>query len=127
MIRGIGIDTAVISEMADIARGRGAARMFTAAELADSGAAADPAAYLAKRFAAKEAVFKAVAHLLAEKSFDLRLVETLSRGDGSPCITTEGPLRGILQRAGVARLFVSLTTEEDMATAVVIAEGDEGG
>lgn len=123
MIRGIGIDTALISEVEAVAGGRGAARMFTAGELAACGTADDPDAYLAARFAAKEAVFKAVAHLLEEKSFDLRMVETLERGDGSSYVSTEGPLRAILERAGVVRLLVSITTEDDLATAFVIAEG----
>lgn len=125
MIRGIGIDTVTISEMARMMENMsdGAlARMFTDKELAVALLSSDSAEYLATRFAAKEAVFKAVAHLLEEKHFDLRMVETLNRDDGSPYINIDGLMRGILNRAGVSHLHISITTEGDLATAFVIAE-----
>ena len=126
MIRGIGIDTASINEVKGIAErlSKGAlARMFTSAELEASCKKPAYAEYLATRFAAKEAVFKAVAHLLEEKYFDLRLVETCSRDDGSPYVSINDSFRDILNRAGVSSLFISITTEGDFATAFVIAEG----
>jgi phosphopantetheine--protein transferase-like protein len=125
MIRGIGIDTTAISEMAGMSErlGKGAlARMFTAGELAVSCEIPNSAEYLATRFAAKEAVFKAVAKLLEERYFDLRVVETLNHDDGSPYININGNLRGILDRAGVNNLLISITTEGNFATAFVIAE-----
>lgn len=125
MIRGIGIDTVTISEMARMMENMsdGAlGRMFTDRELTAAHLSFDSAEYLATRFAAKEAVFKAVAHLLEEKHFDLRMVETLNRDDGSPYINIDGLMRGILDRAGVSHLHISITTEGDLATAFVIAE-----
>jgi len=125
MIRGIGIDTVTISEMAGISEGVGAgamARMFTAEELTSSGNTSNPAEYLATRFAAKEAVFKAVAPLLTGQYFDLRVVETLNRIDGSPYINIDDRLRDVLDRSGVHNLHISITTEGDLATAFVIAE-----
>lgn len=123
MIRGIGVDSVAVSEMTRIVESGRAARMFTASELASADSAASPAEHLAACFAAKEAVFKAVAPLLEEGSFDLRRVETLNRGDGSPDVNVSGPLSAILERADVARLFLSITTEGDLATVFVIAEG----
>lgn len=125
MIRGIGIDMTSISEITAIQKrlSEGAfARMFTSKELAASCDALNPTEHLATRFAAKEAVFKAVAHLLNEKHFDLRLVETLNYDDGSPYINVNDRLRGILNRVGVSNLFISITTEGNFATAFVIAE-----
>jgi phosphopantetheine--protein transferase-like protein len=125
MICGIGIDTTTISEMADLLDGLGEggfARMFTVGELSASYNAPDCAEYLATRFAAKEAVFKAVAHLLKKRHFDLRVVETLNRDDGSPYVNISSRLRDILNRAGVSNLLISITTEGDFATAFVIAE-----
>jgi phosphopantetheine--protein transferase-like protein len=125
MIRGVGIDTTAISEMAGISEGLGKgclARMFTASELTASCDAPDSAEYLATRFAAKEAVFKAVAHLLEEGHFDLRVVETLNHDDGSPYVNVNERFRDILNRAGVSNLFISITTEGDLATAFVIAD-----
>ena len=125
MIRNIGIDTTTISEMARISEGLGKgglSRMFTAGELTASYGAPDPAEYLATRFAAKEAAFKAVAHLLKEKHFDLRVIETLNHDDGSPYVNVTDGLRDVLNRAGVNNLHISITTEGDLATAFVIAE-----
>jgi phosphopantetheine--protein transferase-like protein len=125
MIRGIGIDTTTISEMAGIVDrlGEGAlARMFTAGELAASHKAYNTAEYLASRFAAKEAVFKAVAHLLKEKYFDMRMVETFNDVDGSPYIKINDHLQDVINRAGVTNLLITITTEGDLATAFVLAE-----
>ena len=125
MIRGIGIDTVTISEMASVSAniGEGSlARLFTAGELAASRNALDSSEYLATRFAAKEAVFKAVAPLLEERHFDLRLIETLNRDDGSPYVNVSDHLRNILNQAGVGNIIISITTEGDFATAFVIAE-----
>jgi phosphopantetheine--protein transferase-like protein len=125
MIRGIGIDTTTISEMAGISESLGEeslVRMFTAGEMAVSCDVPDSAEYLATRFAAKEAVFKAIAHLLEEGHFDLRVVETLNHDDGSPYVNVTNGLRDILNRAGVSNLLISITTEGDFATAFVIAE-----
>lgn len=126
MIRGIGVDTVSISEMRRIslAIGHGGMRhLFTAQELEDAPAQSDLLAeFLATRFAVKEAVFKAVAHLLEESCFDLRIVETRNRGDGSPYVNINEQLCRVLERAGVTDLFVSISTEGDLATAFVIAE-----
>lgn len=125
MIRGIGIDTVTISEMARMMENMSdgvLVRMFTDEELAVARLSSDSAEYLATRFAAKEAVFKAVAHLLEEKHFDLRMVETLNHDDGSPYVNTDGPMRAILEQAGVNHLLISITTEGNLATAFVIAE-----
>lgn len=125
MIRGIGIDMTSVSEIMAISKrlSEGAlTRMFTPKELTISRNVSNPAEYLATRFAAKEAVFKAIAHLLDEKQFDLRRVETLNRDDGSPYININDYMRDILSRVGVNSLFVSITTEGTLATAFIIAE-----
>ena len=127
MIQGIGIDMVTISEMDRILKRLsegGIARMFTAAEVANSCYVSNSSEYLATRFAVKEAVFKAVSSLLNDEPFDLRMVETLNREDGSPFVNENKQLRDILDRAGVRRLHISITTESDFATAFVIAEGE---
>ena len=98
--------------------------MFTAGERAYAARAVRDDEYFATRFAVKEAVFKAVAHLLDERFFDYRLVETLNREDGLPVVTKAGQLGAVLIQAGVKNLHVSITTQDDYATAFVIAEGD---
>lgn len=96
--------------------------MFTAREVTASCAVDNRDEYLAARFAAKEAVFKAVAPLLQNQQFDLRIVETLNREDGSPYVNVTGKLETILEQANVQKLHISITTEGEYAAAFVIAE-----
>ena len=127
MILGIGVDTC------DIERIRKAIgepeestaflrRVFTEKERAEAPTGRLRAEYFAARFAAKEAVFKAVAHLLPEKTFDFRLVETLRNEDGSPYVVTDGTLAPVFADAGIAKIHISITTEGNFATAFVVAE-----
>ena len=125
MIKGIGVDMVDISEIArliDVFGNNYINHTFTKREVAVSREATNPAEYLATRFAAKEAVFKAIAHLTQKKTFDLRVVETLNESDGFPYISINEELQGLLEDAGVVSLFISITTEGDYATAFVVAE-----
>lgn len=126
-MRGIGVDMVTISDMERrIARMTpGAlARMFTQAELEASLArGARRAEYLATRFAAKEAVFKAVAPCLPSGGLELRRIEVLNRADGSPYANTEeSSLAAAMREAGIAQVHVSITTEGDSALAFAVAE-----
>ena len=124
MVRGIGIDSVDIEEMARFVadeRGAFARRTFTEAERAQAYARPDAAACLAGKFAVKEAAFKALAHRTAE-GFDFRCVETLEDEDGCPHVTLDGPLAPVLAEAGVTELLVSITNERGVATAVVLAQ-----
>lgn len=127
MILGIGVDMADITEIARLSEGDEGEvfvrHTFTERERATADAVPHRAEYLATRFAAKEAVFKAVAHLLPEKSFDLRIVETLDNDDGSPYVHVTDDLAPVLAKAGVQRIFVSITTESGLATCFVVVEG----
>ena len=126
MIIGVGVDMASISEIKKAVDKQSAflRRGFTAEE--QRVAAAKPeharAPYLATRFAAKEAVFKAVAPH-TKTGFDLRIVETLNRGDGSPYVNVSPALQEFLDEAGIKQLHISITDEDDYALAYVIAEG----
>jgi len=126
MIRGIGVDTVRIQELARlIAASRSGSflrRTFSERELAASQKTACQAEYLATRFAAKEAVFKALAHLTQKQWFDLRIVETLNNPDGSPYVNVSQTLQAVLAEAKADTLHISITTEGDYATAFVIAE-----
>ena len=127
MIRGIGVDMVSIPEIRryledEKLAGSFVRRTFTKEEVASAEGIPDQAAYYAARFAVKEAVFKALGPLTQKKSFDLRIVESLHREDGSPCVTTTGPLEKILQETEVTTLHLSVTTEEAYALAFVVAE-----
>lgn len=127
MILGIGIDMVRISEMKRLLEDLGSGALdliFTERERAECREKALPEENYAACFAAKEAVFKAVAHLLPEKSFDMRKSETAHREDGSPYIEINPYMLTIMEKAGICRLHLSITTEEDFAVAFVIAEGE---
>ena len=124
MVRGIGIDSVDIEEMARlVADGQTAfaRRAFTEAERVQALARHDAAACLAGKFAVKEATFKALARHTAE-GFDFRRVETLEDEDGCPHVTLDGPMAPVLAEAGVTELLVSITNERGVATAVVLAQ-----
>lgn len=125
MIQGIGIDMVKISEMKRLCtdlRSGALHRIFSEAEIEECQRSRLPEEHYAACFAAKEAVFKAMAHLLPEKSFDLRKVETLHTEDGCPYIHVHPYLFAVMQKAGVQKLHLSITTEGDYAAAFVIAE-----
>ena len=125
MIRGIGIDMVNILEVEEllgrITKGT-VEKIYTAKELEASCKVYHVSEYLASRFAAKEAVFKAVAPLLDNHYFDLRIVETLNRDDGSPYVNTNNGLADILKRAGVGNILISITTDGNLVTAFAVAE-----
>ena len=126
---GIGIDLVSVPELRKLdqrTKGAFSQRTFTDWELAEAELSQDFWVYLAGRFAVKEAVFKAVAHLLPEKSFDFRMVETLRQPDGAPQIVCSPALRAILDSANVSGLLVSISNEADFAVAIVQAVGRKG-
>ena len=130
MIRGIGVDMVNMTELDAMLKrlAEGAiTRIFTAQELASSRCDSNALEYLATRFAAKEAVYKAVAPLLEYEPFDMRIVETRNRADGSPYVDFGNGLSDVLKRAGVDNLLISITTEGNLATAFVIAESCDAG
>ena len=127
MICGIGVDMVTVSDMERrVARmSPGAlARMFTPAEIEASLARGNRRAeYLATRFAAKEAVYKALAPSLGKGRLELRRIEILNRADGSPYANTEeASLAAAVHKAGVAHIHLSITTEVDFACAFAVAE-----
>ena len=128
MVRGIGVDMVEIRRieemMAKQPQPAFLRKAFTAAELEQAPPETRPhirAEYLAARFAAKEAVFKAVAHLTPSRTFDFRIVETLYGENQCPYIHISEELLPVLREADVDTLHISLTTEGDYAAAFVVA------
>ena len=83
-----------------------------------------PAEYFAAHFAVKEAVFKAVAQRLPEKGLEFRYVESSNHEDGSPYILLTEKMKEWMKLSGTDRFFLSISTEENIAAAFVIAEAD---
>lgn len=145
MIFGVGVDTVSIARFARALERAPALtrRLFTAAELADVGAATKPAATstaatvpaappnpepsthskqtlasLAARFAAKEALVKAITPL--EFTWQQTWIERQTTG--KPRIHVTAALKKQLQQAGINTLHLSLSHDAGIATAFVIAE-----
>ncbi len=95
-------------------------RVFTEAERAYGARSPDPAKRLAARFAAKEAVMKALTVGLG--AFTLTDVEVVKLETGAPMVELSGPAARLADEAGVERWHLSLTHSDTVAVAVVIAE-----
>jgi holo-[acyl-carrier protein] synthase len=113
---GIGIDLLEIGrlERALERHPRLAERVFSAGELEYAGARARPARHLAARFAAKEAVTKALG---LRGGFGLREIEVLA-GE-PPTVRLAGRAA---EAAGGERVEVSLTHSRDFAAAVAVVD-----
>ncbi len=101
-----------------------AVRVFTEGERADAGASTDPVPRLAARFAAKEAVMKALGVGLG--AFALAEVEVVRERSGSPSLVLHGSAAERARVAGVARWHLSLTHSGLTALAMVVAAGSAG-
>jgi holo-[acyl-carrier protein] synthase len=93
-------------------------RLFTDMELdyADSGEGLC-AERLAARFAAKEAVIKALK--LSEAGISWREIEVLKLGDGSCEVLLHGRVADLAKKLSVTQIFLSLSHDGDYAGAVV--------
>jgi len=118
---GVGIDLVEVDRMRTVlARTPGvAARVFTEGERAYAAAANDPAERLAVRFAAKEAVMKALGVGLG--AVDWHDIEVVRGESGAPKLRITGRALELAADLGVATWKVSLTHTETMAEAIVLA------
>jgi holo-[acyl-carrier protein] synthase len=94
-----------------------AERLFTEGERADGG---DSAAPLGARFAAKEAVMKALGVGLG--AFKLREVEVVLLASGAPTLRLHGAAAELAAARGVQRWHLSLTHTALTAQAIALAE-----
>jgi holo-[acyl-carrier protein] synthase len=99
-------------------------RVFTPAEADWAAAARDPAERLAARFAAKEAVLKALGAGLG--SAPLRCIEVVRAPSGQPSVVLHDQARDLARQRGVHGWHLSLTHTAGTAGAVVVALGPAG-
>ncbi len=126
-IVGVGIDAVDLDRFATVLarRPRLAVRLFSGAERAYAATAPDPVPRLAARFAAKEAVMKALG--VGLWSFRLTDVEVVRDGSDAPTLVLHGGAADLAATRGVARWHLSLTHTGTVALAVVVAErGGDG-
>jgi holo-[acyl-carrier protein] synthase len=125
MILGVGIDLIEVARVArqlDAAAGSFRTSVFTADEIAYCDGKHFPAQHYAARFAAKEAVLKALA-VPGQGGFFWRDVEITNDKDGRPHVTLHRRARELAAGRGVAQVLVSLSHVHDHAVATAIAEG----
>ncbi|MEE1940569.1 holo-ACP synthase [Streptomyces sp. TRM 70361] len=122
MIVGVGIDVAGIDRFAAaLARTpRLADRLFVPAELLLPGGERRGAASLAARFAAKEALAKALG---APPGLLWTDAEVVVDGGGRPFLRVTGTVAARAAELGVRNWHLSLSHDAGVASAVVIAEG----
>lgn len=127
LVVGVGID------LVDVGRFRASitrtpsmvTRMFTDGEREYAERTRDPAERYAVRFAAKEAVMKALGVGLG--AFGFHDVEVLRDGEGRPNLAVRGPAEDLAASRGVVGWHVSLSHTALSAGAVVLAVGTPNG
>ena len=119
---GLGVDLVDIARIKTIlARTpRFASRVYTEKEQAYCNEKATPETHYATRFAAKEAVLKALGVGFA-KGVDPRDVETLRSSKGRPYVVLHGRAKEIAQEQGVIDVPISLSYTHTQAVAIAMA------
>jgi len=125
MILGVGFDVVETERIAQALARHGRrfeTRVYTPAELAESAARVDRAQALAGRFAAKEALLKALGTGSA-RGISFPQVEVLRRDGGQAAMMLTGSAAAEARRLGVRHIHLSLSHQPGLAAAVVILEG----
>ncbi|MBM3390918.1 MAG: holo-ACP synthase [Betaproteobacteria bacterium] len=123
MIHGVGTDVVAIARlerMLDAHGERAAAKLLASSEMERYRQAPKPAAFLAKRFAAKEALGKALGLGLRDPA-TLHNIAVASDGIGRPSFEFAPPLADWM-RSRRLRAHLSLSDETDTALAFVVVE-----
>jgi holo-[acyl-carrier protein] synthase len=129
VIGGVGTDIVAVGRIAALMRDRGAVfleRWFTAGEIGYCASKAVPSRHFAARFAAKEAVAKALP-VAWDGPLPWRSIEIVSGPRGAPSVSLSGALLEAAAQAGVGDIRISLSHCDEYATAiaVVAVPGDQ--
>mgnify|MGYP001582917855 CR=1 FL=1 len=125
MIKGIGIDIVELDRFRRaMARGgkRFLERIYTSGELSGARPRKDRLQYFAARFAAKEAILKALGTGWSG-GIAWTDVEIVGKADGAPSVKLSGVARTTARKRHMGKIHLSLTHTESSAAAVAIAEG----
>ncbi len=121
-ILGVGIDIVEVARVEQALARWGESfvgRLFTAAEAERARRPRVRSQRLAARFAAKEAVMKALG--LGWRTMAWREIEILNDPLGKPTVTLTGGARRAADRQGISYLHLSLSHTHQLACALVIA------
>jgi len=122
MIHGIGIDIIKVERMKAAVERWGEKflkRVFTESEIAYASKKKDPYLSLAVRFAAKEALIKALG---LTETVSLADIEVESSAHGRPSIKVNGRLAELFSRNSFQCAHVSLSHEREYGVACVVVE-----
>ena len=125
MIVGTGIDLVKVSRIEAVLERHGqrfVERILHSNELLTYQNHSHPLAYFAKRYAAKEALAKALGTGIA-KGVNFNEIETQQNELGRPHLILHGTTLDKADELGVKNLFITLSDEQDYAIANVILEG----
>jgi len=98
-----------------------ATEIFTAREIAYCKTKRYPEWHLAARFAAKEALLKALGSG-KQPGFAWTDIEVSSNGDGRPTIELFGEIKKAARRLRVKRIFLTMSHDNRWAVAIVVLE-----
>lgn len=125
MILGLGTDLVEVARISKSIAAYGdkfTRRVFTEGERIYSESKANSAERYAARFAAKEAVMKALGTGWGG-GVSWTQIEVVNNGEGRPALLLHDAAGAIAGRMGVKRTWLSLTHTSGMASAVVVFEG----
>jgi holo-[acyl-carrier protein] synthase len=125
MIIGTGVDVVEIPRIRKITEklaDRFLIRVFTDSERQYCRAYRDPAPHFAVRFAAKEALFKALGTGWA-KGVTWQDAEVLREGQEAPIMVLHGEALRLSESMGTKKIHLSLSHTDSWAVATVILEG----
>lgn len=121
-VLGVGVDLTEIARIRSAHEKHGKLfldKIFTPAEQELCLAKANPYPSLAARFAAKEAVSKALGTGFSEK-FGLKSVGILTGPEGQPLVELDELAQKLLEERGAKKILVSLTHTENFAEAFAV-------
>jgi len=128
MIYGIGtdiIEVARIRGMLEKHGDRARKRLLTDAERAESERFSDPAPHVAGRFAAKEAVLKALGTGLIG-AMTWHDIEVRTDPSGRPLVELTGEVAAEAEKRNISQIHLSISHTAEYATAQAVAEVSEG-
>jgi holo-[acyl-carrier protein] synthase len=124
MIHGIGTDIVATARFEAMWARHGqrlAQRILSERELDECAEHSTPARFLAKRFAAKEALAKAIGSGLRHP-VSLRRISIMHDGLGKPMFLFDDVLRGHMAQLGISAPHLSISDERDVVIAFVVLE-----
>lgn len=119
----VGIDLVDVPRIRDLLAKHGerfVGRTFTEGESDYCSRCADPAMHFAARFAAKEAVAKALGTGFSD-GISWQEIEVLRTEEGAPSVALHGRAAQRAAELGIGKVLISLTHTKELAAAQVVA------